>query len=132
MTIKKNSARQELIAAYVDINLADLATGVDVPAIELPANAVVTGGDVVVSQVFNSTTSDVLDVGDVTTENRYLNDGTLQALGRIALVPTGYVTTPTERNITVRWVSGGGVPTTGAVRLSVQYYVKGRAAFAQG
>ena len=81
--------------------------------------------DIVPTEVFNSSTSDVLDVGDAGSENRYLNDASLQALTRVALVPTGYVNTaPTL--ITVRWVSGGGTPTTGKVTLRVEYYVRGR------
>lgn len=133
MTISKNSGRQELVAAYVDINLADLTSAADVSAMNLPVGAVVVSGALVTTEAWNSTTSDVMDVGDATTQNRYLNDGNIRALGaRVALVPTGFVHTATEPALTVRWVSGGGTPTTGKVRLEVQYYVKGRAAFSQG
>ena len=133
MPIKKNSGRQELVAAYVDIALADLATGVDVSALDLPVGAVIVSGALVTTEAWNSTTSDVMDVGDATTQNRYLNDGNIRALGtRVPLVPTGYVHTATQPALTVRWVSGGGVPTTGKVRMEVQYFAKGRAAFSQG
>ena len=132
MPITKNSARQCPVVAHVDINLADLVSGSDLAAIELPLNAVVIDGGVTVTEVFNSTTSDVLDVGDATTQNRYLNDGNLRTLARIPLVPTGFKATASERNITVRWVSGGGTPTTGKVRLDVTYYVVGRSEFSQG
>ena len=132
MPITKNSARQCPVVAHVDINLADLVSGTDLQAIELPLNAVVIDGGVTVTEVFNSATSDVLDVGDATSQNRYLNDGSLRSLARVALVPTGFKTTAAERNITVRWVSGGGTPTTGKLRLDVTYYVVGRAEFSQG
>jgi hypothetical protein len=132
MAITKNAGRQELIVATVDIGFADLVSGSDIPAIDLPRNAVVTGGDVVVTTAFNSATSDVFDVGDASSQNRYLNDASIAATGRTALVPTGFVTTATQPNLTVRWVGAGAAPTAGAVRLTVQYYVKGRAAFAQG
>ncbi len=131
MSITKNSGRQEAIVAYVDVNLADLATGVDVAAIDLPPNAVVIGGDIVGTEVFNSTSTDVVDVGDSASENRYLNDASVHTAIRTALVPTGYVTLPTTRTITVRWTSGGGTPTTGKFRLTVEYYVLKRAAFSQ-
>jgi hypothetical protein len=85
-----------------------------------------------VTEVFNSTTSDVLDVGDATVQNRYLNDASLRTLARVPLVPTGFKAGTAERNITVRWVSGGGTPTTGKLRLDVTYYVVGRAEFSQG
>jgi len=133
MPITKNSARQELIAAYVDINLADLTTNVAANALDLPANAVIVSGQLITTEAWNSTTSDVLDVGDVTSATRYLTDGNIRALAaRVALVPTGFTHTTTEKQLTVTWTSGGGVPTTGKVRLEVLYYVKGRAAFTQG
>ena len=132
MPITKNSARQCPVVAHVDINLADLVSGSDLVAIELPLNAVVVDGGVTVTEVFNSTTSDVLDVGDATSQNRYLNDGNLRTLARVPLVLTGFKAGTAERNITVRWVSGGGTPTTGKLRLDVTYYVVGRAEFSQG
>lgn len=132
MPITKNSARQCPVVAHVDINLADLVSGTDLQAIELPLNAVVIGGGITVTEVFNSTTSDVLDVGDATVQNRYLNDGSLRTLARVPLVPTGFKAGTAERNITVRWVSGGGTPTTGKLRLDVTYYVVGRSEFTQG
>jgi len=132
MPITKNSARQCPVVAHVDINLADLVSGTDLQAIELPLNAVVIDGGITVTEVFNSTTSDVLDVGDATVQNRYLNDGSLRTLARVPLVPTGFKAGTAERNITVRWVSGGGTPTTGKLRLDVTYYVVGRSEFTQG
>ena len=132
MPITKNSARQCPVVAHVDINLADLVSGTDLQAIELPLNAVVIDGGITVTEVFNSTTSDVLDVGDATVQNRYLNDGSLRTLARVPLVQTGFKAGTAERNITVRWVSGGGTPTTGKLRLDVTYYVVGRSEFTQG
>ena len=102
-------------------------------AIELPAGAVIVDGSINTTEAWNSTTSDVMDVGDVTSGVRYLTDGNIRALNaRVPLVPTGFVHTGTEKNLTVTWTSGGGVPTTGKSRLEVRYYVKGRSAFAQG
>lgn len=132
MAIKKNSGRQQLIVASVDINFADLVSGADLPAIDLPRNAVVTGGDVVVTTAFNSATSDVLNVGDASTGNRYLNAQSIAAAGRTALAATGFTTTNGEPAVTVRWTGTGAAPTAGALRVCVHYYVKNRAAFAQG
>jgi hypothetical protein len=97
----------------------------------LPIGAVVMNGAIVTTTAFDSTSTDVLDVGDSASENRYKNDANIHTTGLVALVPTGYVTTATTRMITVRWVSGGGTPTVGTVRLMVEYYVQERAAFAQ-
>lgn len=133
MAITKNSDRQELIVAYVDINLADLTTNVAANAISLPANAVIVGGRLTTTEAWNSTSTDVMDVGDVTTAARYLTDGNIRALGALVpLVPTGFVTTSTEKNLTVTWTSGGGSPSTGKVRLQIEYFIKGRGAFNEG
>jgi len=133
MSITKNSARQELITAFVDINLADLVTNVAANALDLPPNAIIVSGRLVTTEAWNSTTSDVMDVGDVTSATRYLTDGNIRALAAVVpLVPTGFIHTTTEKQLTVTWTSGGGTPTTGKVRLEVQYFVKGRAAFSQG
>ena len=124
-SVNRSSARQSTVTAYVDVVLANLTTTVDVPVLEMPTGSVLVSGDIVPTEVFNSTSSDVLDVGDSGSENRYVNDASLQALTRVALVPTGYVNTaPTL--VTVRWVSGGGTPTTGKFTLRVEYYVRGR------
>ena len=133
MPITKNPARQELIAAHVDINLADVVSNVAAPALDLPVGAVVVSGAFVTTEAWNSTTSDVMDVGDAGSATRYLTDGNIRALGaRVPLVPTGLVHDAANNTLRVTWTSGGGAPTTGKVRLEVQYFVKGRAAFTQG
>lgn len=133
MSIKKNPARQCPIFACVDINLADLANNVAALAILLPPNAVILSGQIVTTEAWNSTTSDVMDVGDVTSATRYLTDGNIRTLAaRVPLVPTGFTHTSTESALTVTWTSGGGTPTTGKVRLEVLYYVLGRSEFSQG
>lgn len=133
MPITRNANRQELIIAHVDINLADVATGVAQAAVDLPPNAIVSGGRIITTEAWNSTSTDVMSVGDVTSATRYLSGGNIRALAaNVPLVPTGFVHTPVEKQLTVTWTSGGGTPTTGKVRLEVHYFVKGRAAFSQG
>lgn len=133
MPITQNSARQELIHAFVDINLADIASNVAANALKLPPGAVIVSGALVTTEAWNSTTSDVMDVGDAGSATRYLTDGNIRALAaRVPLVPTGFIVTASQPNLTVTWTSGGGTPTTGKVRLEVQYYVRGRSAFTQG
>lgn len=125
MAITKDVNRQAPKVAIVNINLADVTSGVDVAAISLPPNSVILSGSLVTTEAWNSTTSDVFDVGDAGSQNRYLNDGNIRALAaNVALVPTGYV--HTGGDLTVRWVSGGGTPTTGKLRLTVQYVQIGR------
>lgn len=133
MPITKNAARQEPIAAFVDFSFADIVNNVAAPAIDLPVNAIVIDGSIVTTEAWNSTTSDVMDVGDAGGATRYLTDGNIRALGaRVPIVPTGFTHDATNNVLRVVWTSGGGVPTTGKCRLEVRYYVKGRAAFSQG
>ncbi len=131
MSITKNSNRQEEIVAWVDINMADLVNNVAQNAIMLPPNAVITGGDITCITAFDSTSSDIIDVGDSVTDDRYVSAASVHATGLTALVPTGYATLPTTRAVAVLWASGGGTPTVGKFRLTVKYFVLGRAAFAQ-
>lgn len=133
MPITKQSGRQELIVAHVDINLADVVNNVAQAAIDLPPNAVLVDGSLVTTEAWNSTTSDVMDVGDATSATRYLTDGNIRALAaRVPLVMTGFVHTNAVKTLNVTWTSGGGVPTTGKVRLEVRYYVLNRSVFTQG
>lgn len=133
MPITKNSARQELIVAWLDINLADVATGVAQAAMRIPVNAVIDSGRLITTEAWNSTSTDTMSVGDITSATRYLTTGNIRALAaNVPLVPTGFTHTATEKDITVTWASGGGSPTTGKVRLEVKYFVKGRAGFSMG
>lgn len=125
MTITKDFNRQAPIVAMVEFSIADIAAGVAAPAIDLPPNAIVLSGDVTTLEAWNSTSTDVIDVGDAASANRYLNDGNFRALAaRVPLVPTGYV--HTGGPLTVLWASGGGSPDTGKARLTVEYVIKGR------
>jgi hypothetical protein len=126
MPITKNKERQDLLVAWVDINLADVTSNVAAAAMALPVGAVVVSGQLITTEAWNSTTSDVMDVGDASSATRYLTDGNIRALGaRVALVPTGF--TSVGDDLTVTWTSGGGSPTTGKARLEVVYFIKGRA-----
>jgi len=125
MAITLNTDRQDLKVAWVDINLADVATGVAQVAIKMPAvNYVIVGGQVYTSEAWNSTSTDTIGVGDDDSDTTYLSGASIAATGIDALVPTGVVG---DGNIKVLWTSGGGTPTTGKSRLSIQYYILGRA-----
>ena len=132
MAITKNSGRQEVISAYVDVSYADLVSGTAADAIDLPVGAVVVGGAVVVTTAFNSATSDALVVGDSASANRYKSSFSIAATGLTALVPTGYVALSTTNKVRVTWTGVSTAPTAGAFRLRVDYIVEKRAAFSQG
>ena len=131
MPITKDSNRQPPLVAMVEVSFADIASGVAAAAVELPGGAIVTGGAVTVITPFNSGTSDVLDVGDSASGNRYLNDANIHAAGRTPLVPTGLVM-ENVGDISVTLTAVGTAATAGSVRLEVEYVVEGRASTSQG
>ena len=118
MPIKKNSGRQDLLVAFVDVKFSDLAPG-----------AVLVGGDVVVTTPFNSATSATGTVGDQGDADRY---GTvdLKQAGRTALTITGHKHSVAD-SVLLGFAQVGSA-TAGALRLTLHYYVEGRAAFSQG
>lgn len=133
MSIKKNSGRQELVVAYLDIAFSDVtAYGLAEDAIEIPGNAVITGGEIVVTEAWNSATSTTLKLGDAADDDRYTATAVdLKTLGRTALTLTGFKHATTE-SLKALLAQAGAAATRGKARIVVNYYVEGRAAFAQG
>lgn len=143
MAITKDSNRQYPLIATVDVGFADLTETVAAEAIDLPVNAVVVGGRVVVTEVFNSTTSDVVIVGDGGDTNRYTATAIdLTALGSYALdgggdvltvITTGGYKYTAPDTLDVIWTAGtASTATTGAFTLEVLYYVDGKGQENQG
>lgn len=131
MPITKNPNRQELITAFVDFTFADIpTTATAYDALDLPVGAVVTGGDLVVTTAWNSTTA-TFQVGDVTLASRYSGAVDLKSAARTALTVTGFTHTAVEKVLKGANIITG-TATAGAARLTVTYFVKGRAAFSQG
>jgi hypothetical protein len=58
--------------------------------IGLPANSIITGGDIVVETAYAGPTVATVSVGDSASAARYLAATTLLSAGRTALVPTGF------------------------------------------
>lgn len=133
MALKMNSGRQELIVAHLTVGFADpTAYGTAEKAIELPANAVIVGGDVTVGTPWNSATTATLKLGDATDDDRYTQTPIdLKTAGRTAIVPVGLKYTTLDF-LTALLAQTGTAATAGSARISVQYYVEGRAAFSQG
>ena len=131
MPITKNVNRQELITAFVDFVAADIpTTATAYDALDLPVGAIVTGGDLVVTTAWNSTTA-TLQIGDATLASRYSGAVDLKVLGRTALTVTGFTHTAVEKVLRGANIITG-TATAGAARLTVTYFVKGRSAFSQG
>lgn len=104
------------------VNLGGAAGIFDV--INLPRDAVVLGGELIVETAFDTAGYDVT-VGDNAVADRYLASTDVKATGRTALVPTGYHNTG-GKNLRVAF-SSDDVCTTGKATLRVQYMIDGRA-----
>lgn len=130
---KKQSGRQQPIFAYADFDFSQLVSGTFKGLIELPAQAVIIAGALVTYTAFNSATSDVAVVGDSGTTNRYKASATIAAAARQVITATGLiVVTAVTRLIGIVWTGVSTAPTAGAGTLEIEYYVRGRAQFAQG
>ena len=135
MAITLDPNRQEVISAQVTITYATLTSDIAAAegVIQVPEGARVVGGHINVTEVFDSTTSDALDIGDGGDDDRYTATPIdLQAAGATALDVTGYTYTAQD-NIDVEWTAGStGTATQGIAVITVLYVVDGRAAFSEG
>lgn len=137
MPIKKNSGRQEVIAATADFTFADIVSGAYQDAIDVPPGGIVTGGHLAITTLFNSGTTDQFSIGDKVGSAAAVNttyaaqSADITAVGAVPIVPTGKKYTA-PGTIGVVWTGAGAPPTAGVGRLTVQYIVDGRAAFTQG
>lgn len=133
MSIKKDYNRQALAVAMVTISLADIVDGGAVQAaVELPAGAIVTGGQAFVATAFDAETTATLKVGDAGDDDRYtptpLNIATV---GAKPLVPNGYVM-PAQGDLLVTYASTGAAATEGELRLVVEYIDIQKSEWTQG
>jgi hypothetical protein len=131
-----DQGRQEVIAGRAVMKFDTLAddTGVVEAAVSVPAGATVVGGNVVIRTPFDSTTSDVLAVGDADDPNRYtatpVNLQSATASAELDGVLNKEYAVKTD--IIVGWTAGAtGTATAGEAVLTVLYVEDGRSAFAQ-
>lgn len=88
-TIARTDARQNVCAFVGEFTLADFVGASNAIDIALPSNSVIVGGSVTVSTASDDTGTDVIDVGDSGTVDRYLDGANLKSAALSALVPTG-------------------------------------------
>jgi hypothetical protein len=125
----KNVGRQYPLVAYQEFDFADLSSTEVTPIVKLPANAIVTGGALVITTAFNSGTTDLLEVGDSVQDDDYLVAGTADngsTAQYIAFTPSGYKYAAPD-TIDVKWTPVGTAATAGAGYLVVEYIVPTRA-----
>lgn len=100
------------------------STGTVYDVINLPNNAIVTGGSLHVTTVSNDASTATLAIGDSASATRYLAATNLKAIARTALVPTGYLGLGENIRITIANATGGA--TTGDFEVEVSFVIDGR------
>ena len=137
MPITKKSGRQEVIAATADFTYADVTDDTYMPAVDLPGGAIVVGGHLAITTIFNSGTDDKFSIGDKVgaasaAKETYADlSAEITAAGAVPIVPTGKKYSEPS-TVGVVWNGSGTAPSAGVGRLTVLYIVEGRAAFSQG
>ncbi len=91
--IKNSDGVQFRRSKFFRITDADLARqpNPNVFDIQMPAGSVLIEGDINVQTASNDAGTDVLDVGDAASANRYASDLNLKTTGLKALTPTGFL-----------------------------------------
>jgi len=119
----KNTGRQWPLSARQPFDFSQMVSGTAVPAIDLPVGAIVLAGSMVISEVFNSATSDTIAVSG---GGASVAATSVAALGRTALVVDG-VEQALSTTVDLTWTGAGAVPTTGRGYVEVQYIITSRA-----
>jgi hypothetical protein len=126
MAITNSSDRQYPLVAVIGFDYTDFTSGEALAVAQIPADAVVVGGMLVFSTLFNSATSDTFTVGDGVDDDEYAAGVNAKTTAYTALVPTGYQYTA-NTDLVLKWTGVGTAPTQGAGFLIVQYVREGRA-----
>lgn len=125
--------RQNVMALAITISLADFLEA-DTPntlEIPLPQDAEVVGGDVVVTNDFDTTGTDTVSLGDSASATRHLNAVNLKSAARTALTVTGYRTTKDTRKLLLVRTPADSAATGGEIKLTIQYVVDEKGGFIQ-
>jgi len=124
MAITLKSNRQYPLVAVADFAFVGsaLVSGIAQNAVEVPAGSTITAVAVVIDTVFDSVTSDVIDVTGGGTTAAAVN---AQATGYTAGTVDGSVNAATTY-VTVEWTGVGGSTSAGAGRLIVEYVIDER------
>lgn len=134
----KNRGLQYPLVAEFTFNVTDTMTATDgverafgvagaaaiFDVLNLPPNAVLIGGELVVETASNDSGTSTVSVGDSGSAARYLAATSIKTAGRTALVPTGYRGNGEDLRLT--FANAGGGATAGTVTVRAMYTVAGR------
>jgi hypothetical protein len=126
MAITKQGGRQWPLVAKVSFGFADhSASGAADECIDLPAGASVIGASITITEVYNSATSDLLELaGAGITVGGADNGSTLGTYEASSLDMTALTV---NTAVTLEWTGSGAAPTTGAGFALVEYIQDGKA-----
>lgn len=138
MALTKKPARQSPLVATCDFVYSDLTSGTYTAMVDLPVNAIVTGGGANITTLFNSATTDKFSIGDkvgtatATADTYAAQSADVTAAGTyIPIVPTGKKMT-SAGSVGLVWTGEGTAPSAGAGRLVLQYIIDGRSQTTEG
>lgn len=118
--------RQYPLVARQKFTYEDLTNGEAEKALDIPGGAIVTGGGLVVTEAFDSGTSDAVNIGDGNDTTRYADGVDVQSVGRTALTLDGHkYSAPDTVDIILN--STDGPPSAGEGYLYVEYIMADRA-----
>ncbi len=126
MAFTKQNGRQSKLTATATIDAADWAAAAAPVGFDLPYNAIVTGGEIIVETVFDSTTN-TMSVGDSGSATRYASAVNLKAAARTALTLTGFRYTGSGGSVLLTYAMTGTAPTQGKAFINLEYIVVDRA-----
>jgi hypothetical protein len=138
MALTKKSGRQDVIVGACDFDFDDITSGAYAAMVDVPAGAIVVGGYVAVTTLFNSGTTDKFSIGHKVgsasaVDTAYsAQSADITATGLAAAVTPSGAKFTEAGSVGVRWDGEGAAATAGVGRLIVEYVVDGRTAFSQG
>lgn len=100
------------------------ASGTVFDVINLPNNAIITGGSIHVTTVSNDSSTATMSVGDSGSATRYLGATSIKSAARTAIVPTGYLGAGEQIRITLANATGDA--TTGDVEVEIMFIIQDR------
>lgn len=130
--LQNRDARQCVAAAHLAIAMADFVKFGNVIDLQMPDGAQVVGGDIVVTDTFDTTGTDTLAIGTDDSAARYLAATSLKAAARTAVTPTGYQHSPTHNVVRLTRTPADAAATKGTVWVTIHYVVADKAEWTQG
>lgn len=126
MAITQDHGRQHALTAVQAFTYADLESGTDLPAVNVPGGAIILSGELIIETALNSATSDTISVGDGSTADAYLAATDVQSTGRTALTSVGAGALAAKGAVNLTWTGSGAAPSAGSGYLVVTYAIVGR------